>query len=127
MPFAQTVKSWLVKRGPRFPLTRLAVGIHAKRQGFEVLFTPDWIEIAKSGRVIRLNNKGLHFVPIMMAQFDLYHETIEAVRDGELNVLDFPGPAGIAISARASRSAIPASPKRTPWTRTPIASTPSRA
>ena len=89
----QFVKNCLVKLGPRNPLVRTALRMHARQHGFQLAYLSDGIQIRRGQRVMVLNEKQFVQVPIMLDCFDLFFSTIRTSKLKGVDVLDFSRPA----------------------------------
>ena len=89
----QFVKNCLVKLGPRNPLVRTALRMHARQHGFYLCYLPDGIHIRRGRQVMILSEKQFVQVPIMLECFDLFFATIGSNKVNGADVLDFSRPA----------------------------------
>jgi FkbM family methyltransferase len=93
MSVVQSVKSRLVKMGPRNPLVRTALWMHARQRGFHLKFSAAGIHISCGRRSMILSEQQFVQVPVMLECFDLFFSTIRVTHREGLDVLDFSEPA----------------------------------
>ncbi|MBV8897355.1 MAG: FkbM family methyltransferase [Acidobacteriaceae bacterium] len=89
----QTVKNWLVQRGPDSPMVRAALRMDARAKGLSLEFGQDFISIARRGR--RMLIKQLHFVyaPFLFGIYEDVFESLVANQVNGVETLDFTVPA----------------------------------
>jgi FkbM family methyltransferase len=89
----QRIKDWLVSLGPDNALVKMALSLHARRQGFQLEFGDGRIAISKGHRRMLLSRHQYNLVPISLEDYDHFFEWICAsARDG-YDTLDFSQPA----------------------------------
>ncbi len=88
----QSVKNRLVKMGPKNPLVRTALRIHARQKGFHLSYSPAGIHLSRQGRSMILNEQQFVQVPSMLVCFDLFFSTITVTRRDGIDILDFSRP-----------------------------------
>jgi FkbM family methyltransferase len=93
MSVLQLIKHRLVKLGPRNPLVRTALRMHARQRGFRIDFSPGGIHISRGRCSMILNERQFIQVPVMLECFDLFFSTISVSQRDGLDVLDFSQPA----------------------------------
>lgn len=90
--YIHSLKTRLVKLGPRNPLVRLALRLHGRMKGFTVRFQGDRIHLRSSDQLMILDLAQYVQVPIMMDAFDLYFRTIQPIKQAGLKILDYSKP-----------------------------------
>lgn len=89
----QRVKDWLVGLGPDSQLVKMALALHARRQGAQLRFEDGRIGIRKGRRQMFLNQHQFNLVPIMLEDYDHFFEWIATTAREGYGTLDFSGPA----------------------------------
>jgi len=107
----QSVKNRLVQMGPRHPLVRTALWMHARQRGFHLRYSPAGIHISRGRRSMILNERQFVQVPIMLECFDLFFSTISSAHRDGAEVLDFSRPALHQYSQRGVSFHFPSVPE----------------
>jgi glucose dehydrogenase len=88
----QFVKNCLVKLGPRNPLVRTVLRMHARQHGFHLSYSSDAIRLRRGQQLMVLNQKQFVQVPIMLECFDLFFASIRSSQMSGMDLLDFSKP-----------------------------------
>ncbi len=88
----QLIKDYLVRLGPDNALVQMALRLHARRLGYEIVFANSCIILRKTPREMVLNKAAYVQVPIMLSCYDQFFNTIEANAIGGREVLNFSKP-----------------------------------
>lgn len=89
----QWLKNRLVKLGPDSKLVQTALRRHARKHGYQVVFTGSKIEIDKQDRRVMLSKATFVQVPVLLECFELFFDSFEPRSEDGLRVLDFSTPA----------------------------------
>jgi len=89
----QRVKDWLVGLGPDNALVKVALSLHARRQGVHLDFERGRIGIRKGHRRMLLKKHQFTLVPIMLEDYDHFFGWITATAREGYDTLDFSEPA----------------------------------
>jgi FkbM family methyltransferase len=86
------IKNYLANRGPDSSLVRFALGVNARRHGFQVKFANNCISIKKKDREMLLSKDLFIQVPIMMRMHSFYFDSMVGSEVDGCTVLDFSRP-----------------------------------
>jgi FkbM family methyltransferase len=87
----QALKTALVKRGSGSLLTRAFLVSYAVSRGFRIQLG-DAVSIRKGASILRIPTASLYMVPYMMKYFDAYFNSLDAIEESGIRVLDFSKP-----------------------------------
>ena len=107
----QRIKDYLVALGPKNPIVRVAVRLHARRNGFAITFSDNSIAIERKNRRIVVGNKDLYLVPITMECFDQCFGDVIPKREGSIEVLNFSGPGSYQYKRHEVSLSFPGAPE----------------
>ncbi|HEY3926913.1 MAG TPA: FkbM family methyltransferase [Candidatus Koribacter sp.] len=88
----QSIKNYLVRRGPDDPLVHSALKVKARVSGFKVRFFDDRIAIERGRRRIILHKAEYVQVPITMECFHQFFDSVCGVEKNGVTELDFSQP-----------------------------------
>ena len=88
----QSIKNYLVRRGPDDALVHGALKLKARVSGFKLRFFEDRVAIERGHRRIILSNSEYVQVPVTMECFDQFFDSVEGTQKNDMTELDFSAP-----------------------------------
>jgi FkbM family methyltransferase len=89
----QRIKDFLVSLGPDSRPVKMALSLHARRQGFRLEFDGRRIGIRKGRRLMFLDKLQFNLVPYMLGDYDHYFDWFDFGTKNGCETLDFSEPA----------------------------------